>query len=273
MNRPEMQPEVTAAQSYEDFFVPAMFEPWASRLASSAELGPGDRVLDVACGTGVLAREAARRVGPGGSVVGLDLDAGMLEVAARIAPQVEWRRGTAESLPFADESFDAVVSQFGMMFFTDRPAAVREMNRVLAPGGRLAVAVWDALERVPAYAAEVELVERIGGQPAARALQAPFTLGNRDDVAELFSREGMSSVDATTIAGTARFPSIRSMVEADVRGWLSLVGLPLPEPQVEKILDESEQALAPHVTRTDDGGIELVMRAHVVTATRAFRAA
>jgi SAM-dependent methyltransferase len=272
MNRPDLQPEMAAARAYEDFLVPALFEPWASRLASSAGLGPGDRVLDVACGTGVLAREAARRVSPGGSIVGIDPDAGMLAVAAGIASHIDWRRGRAESLPFPDASFDAVVSQFGLMFFADRPAAVREMNRVLAPGGRVAVAVWDAVERIPAYAAEVELVERIGGEPAARALRAPFMLGDPDAVTALFSWAGMSAVGATTIAGVARFPSIRSMVEADVRGWLPLVGLPLSEPQVERILDESEQALGPHVARTD-GGIEFVTRAHVVTATRVFRAA
>lgn len=272
MKRPELQPEVTAAQSYEDFFVPALFEPWAPRIASSAGVGPGDRVLDVACGTGVLAREAARRVSPGGSVVGIDPDPGMLEVAARVAPHIEWRRGRAESLPFPDESYDAVVSQFGLMFFADRSAAVREMNRVLAPAGRIAVAVWDALEHVPAYAAEVELVERIGGDPAARALRAPFILGDRNDVTELFSREGMSSIAATTIVGVARFPSIRSMVEADVRGWLPLVGLALPEPLVERILAGSEQAIARHVTRTDTG-IEFAMQAHVVTATKPLRAA
>jgi ubiquinone/menaquinone biosynthesis C-methylase UbiE len=90
-----------------------------------------------------------------GSVSVLDANPGMLAVAARLAPGVEWRQGTAESLPYSDQSFNAVVRQFGLMFFTDRRQALREMLRVLAPGGHLAVAVWDSLANTPAYAAEV----------------------------------------------------------------------------------------------------------------------
>jgi ubiquinone/menaquinone biosynthesis C-methylase UbiE len=87
-------------------------------------------VLDVACGTGILASEASARVGPNGYVAGVDPNPGMLAVAARIAPSIEWRKGTAELLPYPDQSFDAVVSQFGLMFFIDRHQALREMLRV-----------------------------------------------------------------------------------------------------------------------------------------------
>jgi ubiquinone/menaquinone biosynthesis C-methylase UbiE len=110
MNDPAMQAQIDAATVYEDFLVPALFQEWAPRVVSAAELQPGHRVLDVACGTGVLAREAALCVGSTGSVVGLDANPGMLAVAARLAPGVEWRQGTAESLPYPDESFNAVVS-------------------------------------------------------------------------------------------------------------------------------------------------------------------
>src|SRR5262245_6199314 len=106
------------------------------RLADAVRIRPGERVLDVACGTGVLARQAASRVGSEGSVAGVDPSPGMLAVAKRLAPAIAWRQGTAEALPFEDGSFDAVVSQFGMMFFADRGRAIREMLRVLIPGGR-----------------------------------------------------------------------------------------------------------------------------------------
>jgi len=139
----------SAAEVYDAFFVPALFEEWPPRLARAAGLRPGQRVLDVACGTGVLARHAARVVGAGGEVVGLDLNPGMLEVARRRAPGASWREGTAEALPFADARFDAVLSQFGLMFFADRAGALREMWRVLRPGGALAVAVWARLEDTP----------------------------------------------------------------------------------------------------------------------------
>src|SRR5262245_61490850 len=105
-----------AAEVYEEFFVPALFQEWTSRVAGAAKIQAGQRVLDVACGTGILARTVAERVGPAGSVVGLDMNEGMLAVAARKAPQIEWRQGISEALPFDGDSFEAVVSQFGLMF-------------------------------------------------------------------------------------------------------------------------------------------------------------
>ena len=169
MNNARLRQQIDAASAYEDLFVPALFEQWTSRIAESAGVGPGQRVLDVACGTGVLSREVARRVGDDGHAAGLDLLPGMLEVARRFAPDIEWRQGSAEALPYPDESFDAVVSQFGMMFFPDPGKALREMLRVLMPGGRFAIAVWAAINAMPAYAEEVALLERMaGGAPPTR---------------------------------------------------------------------------------------------------------
>jgi ubiquinone/menaquinone biosynthesis C-methylase UbiE len=143
----------STAEVYEDFFVPALFQEWASRVADAALISSGQRILDVACGTGVLAHKAADRVGASGSVVGLDLNEGMLAVAKRKAPEIEWWQGHAEALPFVSNSFDAVVCQFGLMFFENRCAAIEEMVRVLRQGGHLAIAVWDSLENTPGYAA------------------------------------------------------------------------------------------------------------------------
>jgi len=140
------------AVAYERDFVPAIFAQWPPKLAEIAAIAPGDRVLDVGCGTGVLAREAAARVGPSGRVTGLDLNPGMLAVARRLRPEIDWRQGDALDLPFADHAFDVVVSQFALMFFPDRPLALREMWRVLAAGGRLAVAVCAPLAETRAIA-------------------------------------------------------------------------------------------------------------------------
>ncbi|HVR66787.1 MAG TPA: methyltransferase domain-containing protein, partial [Verrucomicrobiae bacterium] len=175
-NLSEGQVTRSAADIYEEFFVPALFEEWAPRLCKAAALSHGNNVLDVACGTGVLAREAARCVQSGGKVTGLDRNEVMLTVARRVAPGIEWRQGRAENLPFPDGSFDAVVSQFGLMFFEDREGALKEMWRVLKPRGRLAVAVWDALEHSPGYADMVALLKRLFGDRIANELKAPFVL-------------------------------------------------------------------------------------------------
>lgn len=260
------QAQIEAANVYEALFVPALFGQWAPTVTDAARIQPAQRVLDVACGTGVLAREVASRSGSTGYVAGLDPSPGMLEVAKQLTPGVEWTEGVAESLPFADQAFDAVVSQFGLMFFTDRRKALGEMLRVLAQGGRLAVAVWDSLDNIPAYAAEVALLERVAGRPAADALRAPFVLGDRHELEVLFRDAGVGSVEIITHRGTARFPNIRSMVEADLRGWLPVMGVMLPEEQITRILEEAEQALSPYVS--EPAPVMFDLSAHIVTGAK-----
>lgn len=266
MTEPTRQAQIDAANAYEALFVPALFGQWAPQVADAAQIQPGQRVLDVACGTGILAREIASRIGSVGRVVGIDPSPGMVAVAKQVAPAVEWREGVAESLPFPDQSFEAVVSQFGLMFFTDRRQALREMLRVLTPGGRLAVAVWDSLDNIPAYASEVALLERTAGRQAADALRAPFVLGNRNDLTTLFSEAGLASAEITTHHGTAQFPSIRTMVEADLRGWLPVMGVILTEDQIGRILQEAGQALGSYATA--DGRAAFKLSAHLVIAKK-----
>ena len=261
-----LQAQIEAAIAYEEFFVPALFQEWAPRLVAAAQLQPGQRVLDVACGTGVLARESATCVGATGAVVGLDRNPGMLTVARRLAPGIEWREGTAEALPYPDHSFDAVVSQFGLMYFTDRGQALREILRVLAPGSRLAVAVWDSLDHTPAYAAELALLERIAGRRGADALRAPFVLGDQQELAMLVAGAGFAAVAVTAHHGTAKFPSLRSMIEADLRGWLPVMGVVLSEEQIARAIAEAGDALNIYVTA--EGRVEFDSPAHIVTGIK-----
>lgn len=266
MTEPMLQAQIDAANAYEALFVPALFGQWAPKVADAAGIESDARVLDVACGTGILARQIASRIGARGHVAGVDPSAGMIAVAARIAPQVEWRQGAAESLPFRDESFDVVVSQFGLMFFADRHRALREMARVLTAGGRLAVAVFDGLDSMPAYATEVVLLDSMAGRQAADALRAPFALGDRNELAGLFSQAGFADVQVATHAGTARFPTVRAMVEADLRGWLPVMGVVLAEEQIGRVLDGAERALSAYVR--PDGQAEFRISAHLVTAVK-----
>lgn len=266
MGDPALQVQIEAANAYQAFFVPALFQEWAPWVVAAANVQPGERVLDVACGTGVLARAAAACVGPGGAVAGLDANPGMLAVAARLDPAIDWQEGLAERLPYPDQTFDAVISQFGLMFFSDRAQALREMLRVLRPGGHLAVAVWDSLAHTPAYAAEVALLARIAGEDAADALRAPFALGDTQRLAALFGEAGIAAANIVTHTGTACFPSIQAMVAGDLRGWLPVMGVSLDEQMIARILIEAEQVLAPYVRA--DGTVQFDSPAHIVRATR-----
>ncbi len=254
----------SAAEIYEQFFVPALFAQWAPRVADAARLAPGQRVLDVACGTGVLAREAARRVAPGGRVTGLDRNDGMLAVARRQAPEIEWRQGRAEAIDAADGSFDAVVSQFGLMFFDDRGAALGEMRRVLATGGRLAVAVWDDLASSPGYAAMAALLDRLFGARIAHELRAPFSLGDMHVLRALLDEAGMAKAEIRTQPGMARFPSLESWLHTDIKGW-TLADL-IDDDQYATLLREAPAALARFVRQ--DGTVGFASPAHVVTVVR-----
>lgn len=254
----------SAAEVYEEFFVPALFGAWAPRLAEAAGITAGERVLDVACGTGVLARNAADRVRPGGLVVGLDPNEGMLEVAARTATGVEWRKGVAEQLPFDDDSFDAVLSQFGLMFFDDRPAALREMRRVLRPGGRLVVAVWDALERTPGYRGMVELLRKEFGDEPADALCAPFDLGDRDELAALLAGSGWEDARIRTLEGEAHFHSLEAWIHTDVYGWT--LSEMLNEREYERLRRAAQLQLASFVG--PDGHVRFEAPAHLALGTK-----
>lgn len=262
----ELQAQIEAAETYEKVLVASLFQEWVPRMIAAAHIRPGDRVLDVACGTGVLARGAADAAGANGSVTGVDPNPGMLAVAKRRSPQVEWREGKAESLPFADASFDAVVSQFGLMFFADRTHGIREMWRVLRSGRRLAVAVWDWIENIPAYAAEVAMLDQLWGRRAGDALRAPFVLGDKKLLATVFADAGIEQAAITTVQGKADFPNIIMMVECDLRGWLRIMDVALTEEQIQQTLREAEKVLSSFVNEEDR--VVFPMSAHVVTATK-----
>jgi SAM-dependent methyltransferase len=265
MDEPERwQVSTDAAEVYESCFVPAIFGAWAGPVADAAGIRRGDRVLDVGCGTGVLAREALRRAGHEGRVVGVDLNEGMLAVAARTEPKIEWRRGDAASLPFEDARFDAVVSQFALMYFPDRAASVREMWRTLAPGGRLAVAAWAAIDRARGYRILVDIAVRQCGRAAADVLAAPFVLGDQADLAKLFADSGIPGATVALREGSIRFPSVKEFIRVEVEG--SPLADLLGDAAMQALAAESEDALAEFVVPS--GEIIMPMDAHVVTASK-----
>lgn len=207
-----------AADLYEEFFVPALFGQWPTRLLQLAEVGEGDSVLDVGCGTGVLARAAYHVVGPSGKVTGVDPNEGMLAVASRTEPGVSWTKGTAEDLPVRSATMDGVVCQFALMFFTDRARAVAELARVTRPGGTVVVATWAQVETSPGYAAMVDLLRAVAGDEPADALLAPFSIGTEKALRTIMAGT-FPGVEVRRWNGVAKFPSVLDWLETDIRAW------------------------------------------------------
>jgi ubiquinone/menaquinone biosynthesis C-methylase UbiE len=262
----EVDLEKTAA-AYEALLVPALFQEWATRMAVAADVRPGETVLDVACGTGVLTRAIAERVGTDGSVTGLDLNPGMLAIAKQKTPDVDWREGRAESLPFDDAVFDVVVSQFGLMLFESPESALREMNRVLTPEGRLRVAVFDSLDRHPAFAALADVYERMVDPSTGKALRFPFSLGDLDALTSVLRRAGIDAPVISTHKATAQYRDPRHVVLADVKGWFPFAQIHLDDDTIDRIVDEVTTVLSPYTTSS--GAVQFDVSVHVVAARKA----
>lgn len=253
------------AEVYDEQFVPALFSQWGPVLCSAAGVAAGQRVLDVACGTGALTVAVADRVLPDGAAVGLDANPEMLAVARRKHGAIQWHEGRAESLPFDDTTFDAVVSQFGLMFFDDRVAALREMWRVLRPGGRLAVAICDAIEHSPGYASFAALLDRLFGKRIGDAFRAPFVLGDTDALRALCTDAGIPATSIVQRKGSVRFDSIDTMVSTE-RACVWTLGGALDQRQFERLRREAQTTLSPFV---DAGGmVAFAMPALLLTAAK-----
>ena len=185
------------AENYEKYFVPAIGMPFARRLLATANLAPGERVLDVACGTGVVTRLAAAAVGPTGVTAGLDPVPPMLHAARTASPAgIEWHQAPAESMPLPDASFDAVLCSMGLQFFGDKVRGLQEMRRVLAPGGRVVVATPGP---TPPLMEEIgAALENHLGPHVAQFVHTVFSVHDPDEALKLFTAAGLDDTELAT---------------------------------------------------------------------------
>lgn len=204
----------TAAENYERYFVPAIARPVAADLLRAANLQPGERVLDVACGTGIVARLAAEQVGPTGAVSGVDVASDMIEVARATAapsePVIGWSQGDAAALPLPDGSFDVVLCQMGLMLVADKPAALAEMRRLLVAGGRVALNTPGAINRPMALLADA-LARHIDPNLAG-FVQAVFSMDDPIEHEQLLNSAGFTDVEATVVTATLHLPAPREFL-------------------------------------------------------------
>lgn len=240
--------------------VPAVFAPWARDLLDAVGLGANVRVLDVACGTGIVARLAAERAGTGGRVAGVDANESMLVVARAQPALVEWHQADASRLPFASGEFDVVVCQQGLQYMPDRLAALREMKRVLAPGGRLGLSVFRQSVGHETFRAAAALHV---GDAAAAIVMEPFSFADTAALSALLRQAELRNARVQTRALTVHFPSIDGFIEYQLAGRLAGAASQLGAEARAALVAQVRRAFAP-LTAAD--GVAFAMEANVVLA-------
>ena len=260
------------AETYESYMVPALFAPWAARLVAAAEPKPGQGILDLACGTGIVARLTAPRLGPNGKIIGFDVNPDMLAVARAAAQadsqSIEWRQGTAEALSFADASFDLVLCQFALMFFADRPTALAEVHRVLRDGGRVFLSVWQGLDRHPFYSKLHDVIEQHLGTSGIGEI---FALGSSNELRTLLADAGFRHVEIEPVSMTARFPNPEGFLAGEIDVDTAAI------PSMQRLDTRARQALtdairdemaAPLRAITEGDHVVIPFHAHIASAHR-----
>ena len=261
------QLDFEAARCYQQFLVPVLLQPWGARLVERAMLSPSSRVLDLACGTGVIARLAAKKIGAGGQVVGVDLNPAMLSVAETLgsvsgAP-IHWRWANAEELPLSDLLFDAVVCHQGFQFFPDRTKAAMEMARVLRVGGRLALNVWCGLNRNPLASALVAALQKEGLPECSKTMRQPFSMRYQSEITASIERAGLRIV----IAEESKLWIFALDATEFLYGYLRAMPFSkkIPAPKVEALVRDVICTLRPYIRRR---ALRVPSQARTVVAVR-----
>lgn len=251
--------EGSAPENYERYFVPVIAGPLAKDLVDSAAPRPGERVLDVACGTGIAARLAAQRVGQTGAVAAVDINPGMLAVARAATPAepaVDWREGSADALPIATESCDVVLCSLGLMFFPDKQAALQEMARALAPGGRVLFNVPGPIPQIFA------VIERVLGRhlsdEAAGFVRQVFSVHDAGVIRSLLAEAQLGDLTVSSTTKTLPLPAPEDFVWQYIHLTpLAAVAASMDDEQRATVTREVADGCRPYTT---DGGMLLQVR-------------
>lgn len=255
------QLEINGAKFYEQNFVPALFEHWAKRTVEKLNLEESDHLLDIACGTGIVARVARAGNTVNLKVTGCDINKGMLAVAKEIDPEINWIEGSAENLPFDDDSFEKVSCQFGFMFFQDLVKTLNEMERVKKKNGKIIIGIWDAIEANEGYFDLLKIIENIGGQNLGLTLRAPFNLGDKREIDIIMKSSNISNYKLETIKERVKFPSIEHWIDCDVKA--SPIAEKITDQQYAELQKEAKTKLNKYVEK--DQKVRFNMSAHMLT--------
>jgi ubiquinone/menaquinone biosynthesis C-methylase UbiE len=251
---------------YERVLVGPLFRPFAEPLVARLTVHQGDNAIDVACGTGICARLIRERLGPEARIVGVDAAPAMLAVAQAVDPTIEWRQGSADALPVGtDERFTVLACHQGLQFMADKPAAIREMRRVLAIGGRIGVATWSSLEDTPGMLALNQVAERYVGP----VVDSRHSFGDPRGLQSLLTDGGFRDVTVEPFAHDVRFPdgALFARLNAMAVIGMSDKGKAMNETErselAGRIVEDSKDLIA---DATRDGMFVIRLTSHIATA-------
>lgn len=257
------------SELYERFLVPSKFLPWAEDLVELSEPGSGDKILDVACGTGTVTQLLPPIVGTSGRVAGLDFNAGRLDVAKKLPRpagcEIEWVEGDAGDLPFQDSTFDFVFCQQGLQFFPDKSAALNEMHRVLVTDGKLILGVWRSQEHQPGGNAMTEALVRHISAEAGAIRREPFGFGDAEVIRSLVTGAGFRNVEVRPTVKKVYFPSAEAFTKRYIsaRTPINQMVAAASQEQRDAVVNDVNTALAKYEM---DNGLELPTAVNVVVA-------
>ncbi len=265
------QLEGSAAELYQRYLVPSITTKWAEDLVRRAQVRAGEQVLDVACGTGVVARLAAKKAASG-SVTGLDLNSAMLAVARSVISEgapITWMEGSALDLPFPAAHFDVVLCQLGLQFFPDQIRALQEMRRVVREPGRVALSVYSPIERTPGANAFVRALDEELGPDASRIKRGEHSFADLAQLEKLLRDAGFGSAEVQAVVQTIQFPSLLDYVRFQLLATPMAVLLKdRPDPERQAIISSvaSKTATLSTASMLDGGKFTFSQEAYVAVA-------
>ena len=255
---------------YQQYLVPLIFEPYAADLARRLAARRLQRVLEIAAGTGVVTRRLASTLPEGVTIVATDLNQAMLDQAAAMGTSrpVEWRQADAADLPFPGQSFDAVVCQFGVMFFPDKAKAFAEARRVLRPGGLFLFNVWDRIEDNEfADVITTELASRYPADPPRFLARTPHGYADRATIERDLSAAGFGhAAELVTIAERSRAASAEIPALAYCQGTVLRDEIEAREPR--GLMPATAQAAEAIRRRFGSGAVDAKVQAHVIAVEK-----
>jgi SAM-dependent methyltransferase len=259
--------DTSAAEAFEKYLVPTVFGPWSRSLVDLADPKPGERLLDVGCGTGAAARYAADLLPEQNAVAAIDLNAGMVAHARTLDPTgaVDWREGDIMALPFDDGTFHNIIGNQLLQFLPDRGGALVEIQRVMTPDGRAIFGVYCSLDLCPAHGAVANALEKHDVDPAG--IQNPYSFGDPMILGDVLADAGFRDVSVVRRTMEARFDSPKAFVEALAAGG------PSARHALEQLDDAALAHVIDHVTHAldhyvDDQGLRVITASNVAVGRR-----